>query len=157
MHPTTRAGSHRTRALVLVEIVAALVAGLIGLAIGGFGGTLLGGTLLGGTLLGAACHHVMAAGTGGTSGGIQSGGSDIVAGMSRWMWSSRTRGSRRSRRPARAREHCGLEQRASWSRAERLPAPALPITHFCGQPLSSPIGRMAVTSTSPPRRALSDP
>ncbi|MDN6400748.1 MAG: hypothetical protein L0K01_09885, partial [Brachybacterium sp.] len=58
LHPPTRAGSHRTRALVLGEIVAALVAGLIGLAIGGLGGTLLGGTLLAGGLGGGSDSRV---------------------------------------------------------------------------------------------------
>lgn len=57
-HPTARAGSHRTRTLVLVVIAAALVAGLIGLAIGGLGGTLLGGTLLAGGLGGGSDSRV---------------------------------------------------------------------------------------------------
>ena len=48
-HPTARAGSHRTRTLVLVGIAAAAVAGLLGLALGGLGGTLLAGGLGGGS------------------------------------------------------------------------------------------------------------
>lgn len=48
-HPTARAGTHRTRTLVLVGLAAAAVAGLLGLAVGGVGGTLLAGGIGGGS------------------------------------------------------------------------------------------------------------
>lgn len=47
-HTTARAGSHRTRTLVMVGLAAALVAGMLGLLIGGLGGTLLAAGVGGG-------------------------------------------------------------------------------------------------------------